>query len=71
MRDRYIGRLMVLGATSRIKQFQQRPNQFVPWFSDILERKFPKLATVAMANKIACIIWAVLTRASEYRIRAT
>ncbi len=70
MGDRYIRRLLVLGMTSRIKQIQQRPEQFDPWFADILERKPPKLAAVAMANKTARIIWAVLTREQNYRIRA-
>ena len=70
MGDRYIRRLLVLGMTSRIKQIQQRPDQFDPWFSDILERKPAKLAAVAMANKTARIIWAVLTREQDYRIRA-
>ena len=70
MGDRYIRRLLVLGMTSRIKQIQQRPDQFDPWFSDILERKPAKLAAVALANKTARIIWAVLTREQDYRIRA-
>ncbi len=62
MGDRYIRRLLVLGMTSRIKQIQQRPEQFDTWLSDILERKPPKLAAVAMAKKTARSIWAVLTR---------
>ena len=70
MGDRYIRRLLVLGMTSRIKQIQQRPDQFDPWFADILERKPAKLAAVAMANKTARIIWAVLTREQDYQLRA-
>ena len=69
MGDRYIRRLLVLGMTSRIKQIQKRPDQFDPWFADILGRKPAKLATVAMANKTARIIWAVLTREQDYRLR--
>ena len=70
MGDRYIRRLLVLGMTSRIKQIQQRPDQFDPWFAEILDRKPAKLAAVAMANKTARIIWAVLTRELDYRLRA-
>ena len=70
MGDRYIRRLLVLGMTSRIKQIQQRPDQFDPWFADILERKPAKLAAVAMANKTARIIWAVLTHEQDYQVRA-
>jgi transposase len=69
MGDRYIRRLLVLGMTSRIKQIQRRPDQFDPWFANILERKPAKLASVAMANKTARIIWAVLTREQDYQLR--
>ena len=69
MGDRYIRRLLVLGMTSRIKQIQRRPECFDPWFADILERKPAKLATVAMANKTARIIWSVLAREQDYKIR--
>ena len=70
MGDRYIRRLLVLGMTSRIKQVQQRPEQFDPWFAEILERKPAKLAAVAMANKTARIIWAVLAKGQDYQLRA-
>lgn len=70
MGDRYIRRLLVLGMTSRIKQLQQRPDRFDPWFADILERKPAKLAAVAMANKTARIVWALLTREQDYQLRA-
>ncbi|WP_170607653.1 IS110 family transposase [Ruegeria arenilitoris] len=69
MGDRYIRRLLVLGMTSRIKQIRHRPDQFDPWFSEILERKPAKLAAVAMANKTARIIRAVLTREQDYKVR--
>jgi len=69
MGDRYIRRLMVIGMTSRMKQIKAAPDRFDPWFADLLERKPAKLAAVAMANKTARIIWAVLTRNEPYRIR--
>jgi transposase len=69
MGDRYIRRLLVLGMTSRIRQIRSQPAAFDPWFSEILSRKPAKLAAVAMANKTARIIWAVLTREEPYRVR--
>ena len=69
MGDRYIRRLMVIGMTSRMKQIKSAPERFDPWFADLLERKPAKLAAVAMANKTARIIWAVLARNEPYRIR--
>ncbi len=69
MGDRYIRRLLVLGMTSRIKQIQMHPDKFDPWFANILERKPAKMAAVAMANKTARIVWAVLSRGEDYRLR--
>jgi transposase len=69
MEDRYIRRLIVIGMTSRIKQIKSTPERFDPWCAELLERKPAKLAAVAMANKTARIIWAVLTRDEPYKIR--
>ena len=69
MGDRYIRRLIVISMTSRIKQIKSTPERFDPCFAELLERKPAKLAAVAMANKTARIIWAVLTRDEPYKIR--
>jgi transposase len=71
MGDRYIRRLLAVGMTSRIKQIKHRPEAFDPWFSDILDRKPAKLAAVAMANKTARIVWAVLSRGTPYQLRSS
>jgi transposase len=60
---------MVVGMTSRIKQIKSAPERIDPWFADILKRKPAKLAAIAMANKTARIIWAVLTHNKPYEIR--
>lgn len=69
MGDRYIRSLLVVGMTSRIKQIKKAPERYDPWFSSILHRKPGKLAAVAMANKTARIIWAVLTKNEPYKLR--
>ena len=38
-----------------------------PWIMQLLERKPVRLATIAMANKAARIIWAILTKETYYR----
>ena len=61
---------MVVGMTSRIRQIKTHPERFDPWFADIIANAKPaKLAAVAMANKTARIIWAVLTRNEPYAAR--
>jgi len=69
MGDRYIRRLLVVGMTSRMKQISENPERFDPWFADILQRKPAKLAAIAMANKTARNIWAVLACNEPYAAR--
>lgn len=70
MGDRYIRRLLVTGMTARLRQMKVNSGRADPWAIALLERKSPRLATVAMANKTARIIWAVLTRNERYRPQA-
>lgn len=67
MGDRYLRQLLVAGMTSRVRAARARPDRVEPWLASLLERKPVRLATVAMANKTARIIWAVLTRNEPYK----
>lgn len=69
MGDRYIRRLLVVGMMSRMRQIIQNPERYDPRFAEILARKPGKVAAVAMANKTARMVWAVMTRDEPYRIR--
>ena len=69
MGDRYIRRLLVIGMMSRMRQIIQNPDRYDPWFADILARKPGKVAAVAMANKTARIVWAVLISNEPYKVR--
>lgn len=70
MGDRYLRQLIVVGMTSRVRQVTSHPERADPWLADLLQRKPARLATVAMANKTARIMWAVLTRNEPYRQHA-
>ena len=67
MGDRYIRRLLVTGITSRLRQMKTHPERVDPWSRALLDRKPARLATVAMANKTARIIWAVLSKNEYHR----
>ncbi|MFD0917311.1 transposase, partial [Pseudahrensia aquimaris] len=67
MGDQYLRHLLVIGMTSRVRRAKARPDQTDPWLTSLLERKSVRLATVAMANKTARIVWAVLTNGEPYR----
>jgi len=66
MGDQYLRRLLVIGMTSRVRSAMARPDRVDPWTKSLLERKPVRVATVAMANKTARIIWAVLTKNEPY-----
>lgn len=70
MGDRYLRQLIVVGMTSRVRQVRNHPERADPWLADLLQRKPARLATVAMANKTARIMWAVLTKNEPYRPHA-
>ena len=67
--DRYIRRLLVLGATAVVQQAQRHPDKY-PWIVKLLAKKPAKLVAVAVANKTARIAWAILTKGGIYRAPA-
>ncbi len=70
MGDQYLRKFLVVGMTSRVGAAMRNPERADPWVKDLLSRKPTRLATVAMANKAARIVWAVLTRGEAFRQRA-
>ena len=69
MGDQYLRQLLVVGMTSLVRQTRSHPERASKWLSSLLERKPARVATVAMANKTARIVWAVLTREVPYSPR--
>jgi transposase len=67
MGDKYLRKLLVVGATSLVRRAKHKPETADPRLVDLLARKPVRLATVAMANKMARIVWAVMMRGEEYR----
>src|ERR1035437_9301292 len=59
--------LLVLGATSVIRHAKPGRPGVSAWLLALLERKPRKLAAVALANKMARVIWAMLTSGEAYR----
>ncbi len=64
--DRYLRRLLILGALSVLKRARKDPERY-PWLTQLLARKPAKVAAVAMANKMARVAWAVMTKKEGYR----
>jgi transposase len=70
MGDRYLRKLLVVGATSVIRRARTDALAAAPWIRSLLERRPARVVTVAMANKTARIVWAVLARGDVYRVPA-
>ncbi len=67
MGDRYLRKLLVVGATSVIRRARTSASPSAAWVKTLLERRPARVVTVAMANKTARIAWAVLARGDVYR----
>ncbi len=65
--NRYIRSLLVLGATSTLRSARASRAPGADWVNGLLERRPPRLVTVAMANKTARIAWALLAKGETYR----
>jgi transposase len=68
--DQTMRRLLVLGATSRIRQVSKRLDKASPWLRGMLARKPRKVVAVALAARTARILWAMLTYNQPYRAQA-
>jgi transposase len=65
--DRYLRQLLVIGATAVIRFSRNKPTTLTSWVNRLLEKKPARLVSVALANKLARIAWAVMTREENYR----
>ncbi len=65
--DRYLRRLLVVGATAVIQHTKDKATPMAAWIGALLEKKPFKLVSIALANKLARIAWVLLTRKETYR----
>jgi transposase len=64
--DRYLRRILVVGAHAVLKQAKQKPAKY-PWLTELVARKPFKVVAVALANKMARMAWALLAHGGTYR----
>jgi transposase len=64
----YLRRLLVLGATAVVRYAKNKP-EFAGWVNALLARRPARVVTVAVANKLARIIWAIMRRGGSFRQR--
>ena len=64
--DRYLRQLLVVVALAVIR-YAQKHGTKRPWLVHLLARRAPKIAAVALANKMARMIWAMMMSGERYR----
>ena len=65
--QRDIRRLLIIGAMSRLNWLGRRTILQGSWLAKILARKPKMLVAIALANKMARQLWAMLTKNEDYR----
>jgi len=65
--DRYLRRLLVIGATAVMRHSKHKDTPLAGWINALMEKKPFRLASVALANKLARIAWVILTREETYQ----
>lgn len=59
--------LLIIGAMSRLTVLARKSIQEGSWLARLLQRKPLMLVAIALANKMARAIWAMMTRNEDYR----
>ncbi|MBZ0216081.1 MAG: transposase, partial [Fimbriimonadaceae bacterium] len=68
--DGYIRRLLVHGARADLRWSRHRKERRSQWQQSLRARRPTNVVLVAMANKTARIVWAMLSRGETYRAQA-
>jgi transposase len=66
----YLRRLLVLGATASLRWLHKRTDPLAVWTRQLLQRRPARLVTVALANKLARVAWAIMMTGELYRREA-
>ena len=64
--NRYLRQMLVVGAMAVIRYAQHHGTRR-PWLVQLMARRTTKIAAVALANKTARIVWALMTSGERYR----
>ena len=70
MGQRDLRRLLITGAMAVVSWAVRRGETKDPWLARMLARKPRKLVAVALANRMARIVWALMTKKESYRAPA-
>lgn len=66
--DVYLRNLLIHGARAVIYRLDHREDTQALWLKELIKRRGSNRACVALANKNARVLWAMMARGEEYRI---
>jgi transposase len=65
--DAYLRTLLIHGARSAILAAKNKVDNTQGWLTDLLKRRHPNIAAVALANKNVRTVWAILAHGRDFR----
>jgi len=65
--DRYLRSLFMAGALAVIRYAKIYGSKHRPWLTALLARRPTKVAAIALANKLARMVWAMMSRGERYK----
>jgi transposase len=65
--DRYLRSLFTTGALAVIRYAKIHGTKHRPWLTSLLARRPTKVAAIALANKIARMVWAMMAEGERYK----
>ncbi|MEJ2375888.1 MAG: IS110 family transposase [Pseudolabrys sp.] len=65
--DRYLRSLFTTGALAVIRYAKIHGTKHRPWLTALLARRPTKVVAIALANKLARIAWAMMTKGERYK----
>jgi transposase len=71
MGERTLRRLLIIGGSAVVQRASKRGAPKGSWLEQMLARKLRMLVTIALANKMARIVWALLVKQENYRAPVT
>jgi transposase len=65
--DMYLRTLVIHGARSVLRHLKRHPDRANGWLARVAARRNPNIAAVALANKNARTVWALLAHGRDYQ----
>jgi transposase len=66
--DTYLRTLLIHGARSVLLSAKRHPDRASGWLARVASRRNPNIAAVALANKNARVVWAMLAHGRDYQV---